>query len=147
MQKECVYVCQGHMVAKGTYTELQQSGVDFTSLLKKEEEEEQHQPPQDILGRSRTLSQNSALSQTSSVHSAKDGDQLPVSILTLLSLPWLPTCLCSEWNQMFCIQPLRTEPYSVYSVYSDACSLITPMSPSPVTPSSHLCSSHFALYK
>uniref|UniRef100_A0A8C4HL03 Multidrug resistance-associated protein 4 n=1 Tax=Dicentrarchus labrax TaxID=13489 RepID=A0A8C4HL03_DICLA len=69
---------EGHMVAKGTYTELQQSGLDFTSLLKKEEEEEQQQP-QDILPRMRTLSQNSVLSHTSSVHSVKDGDQLPVS--------------------------------------------------------------------
>lgn len=63
------------MVAKGTYTELQQSGVDFTSLLKKEEEEEQQQPPQDVIARRRTLSQNSV---ASSVHSVKDGDQLPV---------------------------------------------------------------------
>ncbi|XP_071321050.1 ATP-binding cassette sub-family C member 4-like [Trachinotus anak] len=72
---------EGHMVAKGTYTELQQSGVDFTSLLKKEEEEEQQQqqqqPPPDTPTRSRTLSQNSVLSQASSVHSVKDGDQLP----------------------------------------------------------------------
>lgn len=75
------------MVAKGKYTDLQRSGVDFTSLLK--EEEEQQQPPQDIQVRSRTLSQNSVLSQTSSVHSAKDGDQLPVSSRTLLPLPWL----------------------------------------------------------
>lgn len=67
------------MVAKGTYAELQQSGVDFASLLKKDEEEEQQQPPQDVGGRCRTLSQNSVLSQTSSVNSAKDGDQLPVS--------------------------------------------------------------------
>lgn len=67
------------MVAKGTYAELQQSGVDFTSLLKEEEEEQQQQqPPQDDLIRSRTLSQNSVLSQTSSVHSVKDGDHLPV---------------------------------------------------------------------
>lgn len=73
-----LFVCtlQGHIVAKGTYTELQQSGVDFTSLLKEEEEEQQ--PPQDIPARSRTLSQNSLLSQTSSVHSVKDGDHLPV---------------------------------------------------------------------
>ncbi|CAJ1086990.1 multidrug resistance-associated protein 4 [Xyrichtys novacula] len=69
---------EGHMVAKGTYTELQQSGVDFTSLLKKEEEEEQQQPPpQDTQIRHRTLSQNSVLSQTSSMHSVKDGDYLP----------------------------------------------------------------------
>ncbi|MED6275104.1 hypothetical protein CHARACLAT_023058, partial [Characodon lateralis] len=64
---------EGHMVAKGTYTELQRSGVDFTSLLKKEEEEEQQQlqPPQDVPDRRRTLS------QTSSVLSVKDGDHLP----------------------------------------------------------------------
>lgn len=63
------------MVKKGTYTELQQSGVDFTSLLKKEEEEEQQ--PADISPRRRTLSQNSVLSETS-VQSVKDGDQLLV---------------------------------------------------------------------
>ncbi|MEQ2181917.1 hypothetical protein GOODEAATRI_016590, partial [Goodea atripinnis] len=65
---------EGHMVAKGMYTELQRSGVDFTSLLKKEEEEEQQQlqPPQDVPDRRRTLS------QTSSVQSVKDGDHLPV---------------------------------------------------------------------
>ncbi|XP_041637493.1 multidrug resistance-associated protein 4 [Cheilinus undulatus] len=71
---------EGHMVAKGTYTELQQSGVDFTSLLKKEEEEEQQQQqqqPVEIPIRGRTLSQNSVLSQTSSMHSVKDGDYLP----------------------------------------------------------------------
>lgn len=67
------------MVAKGTYTELQQSGLDFTSLLKKEEEEEQQQPHHDTPIRTRALSQNSVLSQTSSVQSIKDGDQLPVS--------------------------------------------------------------------
>lgn len=69
------------MVAKGTYTELLQSGVDFASLLKKNEEEEQQQQPptpQDFPARGRTLSQISALSQTSSIQSGKDGDQLPV---------------------------------------------------------------------
>lgn len=78
------FFCQGHMVAKGTYTELQRSGVDFTSLLKKDEEEEQQQQPtpppptSEIPIRARTLSQTSALSQTSSVQSVKDGDHLPV---------------------------------------------------------------------
>uniref|UniRef100_A0A4W6DQY7 Cystic fibrosis transmembrane conductance regulator n=1 Tax=Lates calcarifer TaxID=8187 RepID=A0A4W6DQY7_LATCA len=75
---------EGHMVAKGTYMELQRSGVDFTSLLKKEEEEEQQLPPSDVPTRSRTLSQNSVLSQSSSVQSVKDGDQLPVGTLSLL---------------------------------------------------------------
>uniref|UniRef100_A0A3P9CNU7 Cystic fibrosis transmembrane conductance regulator n=1 Tax=Maylandia zebra TaxID=106582 RepID=A0A3P9CNU7_9CICH len=43
---QIVVLKEGHMVAKGTYTELQQSGLDFTSLLKKEEEEQQ-QPHHD----------------------------------------------------------------------------------------------------
>lgn len=65
------------MVAKGTYGELQQSGVDFTALLKKEEEEEQH-PTHDSHSRIRTLSQNSVVSTSSSLHSVKDGEHLPV---------------------------------------------------------------------
>lgn len=74
---QIVVLKEGHMVAKGTYTELQRSGVDFASLLKKDEEEEQQQqPPPDDLARSRTLSQNSVLSQDSSAQSVKDGDHL-----------------------------------------------------------------------
>ncbi|KAF3706362.1 Multidrug resistance-associated protein 4 [Channa argus] len=80
---QIVVLKEGHMVAKGTYTELQQSGVDFTSLLK--EEEEQQQPPQDIPARSRTLSQNSVLSQSSSVVSVKDGDQLPAEPVQMVA--------------------------------------------------------------
>ncbi|XP_029516330.2 ATP-binding cassette sub-family C member 4-like isoform X1 [Oncorhynchus nerka] len=71
---------EGHMVARGTYSELQRSGVDFTSLLKREEEgpqapgaETESRSP-----RSRTLSQNSVVSHTSSTRSVKDGtEQLP----------------------------------------------------------------------
>uniref|UniRef100_A0A672ZTF0 ATP-binding cassette, sub-family C (CFTR/MRP), member 4 n=1 Tax=Sphaeramia orbicularis TaxID=375764 RepID=A0A672ZTF0_9TELE len=74
---QIIVLKEGHMVGKGTYTELQRSGVDFTSLLKKDEEEEQQPPPQDLPIRNRTLSQNSVLSHTSSMHSVKDGDQLP----------------------------------------------------------------------
>ncbi|XP_077453167.1 ATP-binding cassette sub-family C member 4 isoform X4 [Stigmatopora argus] len=75
---------EGHMVAKGTYTELQRSGVDFTSLLKKDEEDESHQSLSDVSSRSRTLSQNSIRSQTSSVHSIQDGDNLmPEPVLTV----------------------------------------------------------------
>ncbi|XP_014196479.2 ATP-binding cassette subfamily C member 4, partial [Haplochromis burtoni] len=73
---QIVVLKEGHMVAKGTYMELQQSGLDFTSLLKKEEEEQQ-QTHHDTPTRTRTLSQNSVLSQTSSVQSIKDEDQLP----------------------------------------------------------------------
>ncbi|XP_033832973.1 ATP-binding cassette sub-family C member 4-like [Periophthalmus magnuspinnatus] len=74
---QLVVLKEGHMVAKGTYTDLQHSGLDFTSLLQMEEEEESHTPAPDTQIRTRTLSQNSVLSQASSVHSAKDGDQLP----------------------------------------------------------------------
>lgn len=92
---------QGHMVAKGTYEELQQSGVDFTSLLKEEEEEEQlQQPPSEGHARSRTLSENSVRSQTSSVHSVKDGDNLPVRI------PPPPVAPASRG------QPIRTSVFS-----------------------------------
>uniref|UniRef100_A0A8C7D982 Cystic fibrosis transmembrane conductance regulator n=1 Tax=Oncorhynchus kisutch TaxID=8019 RepID=A0A8C7D982_ONCKI len=68
---------EGHMVARGTYSELQRSGVDFTSLLKREEEgpqapgaETESRSP-----RSRTLSQNSVVSHTSSIRSVKDGTE------------------------------------------------------------------------
>uniref|UniRef100_A0A3P9MLX9 ATP-binding cassette, sub-family C (CFTR/MRP), member 4 n=1 Tax=Oryzias latipes TaxID=8090 RepID=A0A3P9MLX9_ORYLA len=76
---------EGHMVARGTYTELLQSGVDFASLLKKEEEEEEQQLlPKDFSARERSLSQISALSQTSSVQSVKDGDQLPAETVQMV---------------------------------------------------------------
>uniref|UniRef100_A0A674ET19 Cystic fibrosis transmembrane conductance regulator n=1 Tax=Salmo trutta TaxID=8032 RepID=A0A674ET19_SALTR len=72
---------EGHMVARGTYSELQRSGVDFTSLLKREEEGPQA-PGVETESRSpcsRTLSQNSVVSHTSSIRSVKDGtEQLPV---------------------------------------------------------------------
>ncbi|XP_054637117.1 multidrug resistance-associated protein 4 isoform X3 [Dunckerocampus dactyliophorus] len=73
---QIVVLKEGHMVAQGTYAELQQSGVDFTSLLKKDEEEEAQQSPKDLSPRNRTLSQNSVRSQTSSVHSVQDGEHL-----------------------------------------------------------------------
>uniref|UniRef100_A0A673LSB8 Multidrug resistance-associated protein 4 n=1 Tax=Sinocyclocheilus rhinocerous TaxID=307959 RepID=A0A673LSB8_9TELE len=70
---------EGHMVARGTYSELQRSGVDFTSLLKKDVEEEGEKGEAPRSPRSRTLSQNSVRSHSSSVLSVKDeSDQLPV---------------------------------------------------------------------
>uniref|UniRef100_A0AAY4E1J1 Multidrug resistance-associated protein 4 n=1 Tax=Denticeps clupeoides TaxID=299321 RepID=A0AAY4E1J1_9TELE len=76
---------EGHMVARGTYTELLQSGLDFTSLLKRDEDEEPTSPgtdappgPRSRASRSRTMSQNSVRSHTSSLQSFQDGaDQLP----------------------------------------------------------------------
>uniref|UniRef100_A0A8C7TMN9 Cystic fibrosis transmembrane conductance regulator n=1 Tax=Oncorhynchus mykiss TaxID=8022 RepID=A0A8C7TMN9_ONCMY len=74
---------EGHMVARGTYSELQRSGVDFTSLLKREEEGPQA-PGVETECRSpcsRTLSQNSEVSHTSSIRSVKDGtEQLPTVV-------------------------------------------------------------------
>uniref|UniRef100_A0A674EUC4 Cystic fibrosis transmembrane conductance regulator n=1 Tax=Salmo trutta TaxID=8032 RepID=A0A674EUC4_SALTR len=74
---------EGHMVARGTYSELQRSGVDFTSLLKREEEGPQA-PGVETESRSpcsRTLSQNSVVSHTSSIRSVKDGtEQLPTVV-------------------------------------------------------------------
>uniref|UniRef100_A0A8C8IYD1 Cystic fibrosis transmembrane conductance regulator n=1 Tax=Oncorhynchus tshawytscha TaxID=74940 RepID=A0A8C8IYD1_ONCTS len=64
---------EGHMVARGTYSELQRSGVDFTSLLKREEEGPQA-PGVETESRSpcsRTLSQNSEVSHTTSIRSAE----------------------------------------------------------------------------
>uniref|UniRef100_A0A674ESQ6 Cystic fibrosis transmembrane conductance regulator n=1 Tax=Salmo trutta TaxID=8032 RepID=A0A674ESQ6_SALTR len=64
---------EGHMVARGTYSELQRSGVDFTSLLKREEEGPQA-PGVETESRSpcsRTLSQNSVVSHTSSIRSTE----------------------------------------------------------------------------
>uniref|UniRef100_A0A671RXU6 Multidrug resistance-associated protein 4 n=1 Tax=Sinocyclocheilus anshuiensis TaxID=1608454 RepID=A0A671RXU6_9TELE len=58
---------EGHMVARGTYSELLRSGVDFTSLLKKDEEEEGEKGEAPRSPRSRTLSQNSVRSHSSSV--------------------------------------------------------------------------------
>ncbi|XP_062383443.1 multidrug resistance-associated protein 4 isoform X2 [Sardina pilchardus] len=83
---------EGHMVAKGTFLELQNSGVDFTSLLKSEEEEEAT-PSADgsqnatlKSARSRTLSQNSVRSQASSLHSVQDAsDSLPAEHVHTMS--------------------------------------------------------------
>uniref|UniRef100_A0A8K9V0A2 Multidrug resistance-associated protein 4 n=1 Tax=Oncorhynchus mykiss TaxID=8022 RepID=A0A8K9V0A2_ONCMY len=64
---------EGHMVARGTFTELQGSGLDFTSLLKKDEEDEEEgkgEPaPGTLTGSPHTLSQSSMPSLSSSMHS------------------------------------------------------------------------------
>uniref|UniRef100_A0A3B1IZ97 Cystic fibrosis transmembrane conductance regulator n=1 Tax=Astyanax mexicanus TaxID=7994 RepID=A0A3B1IZ97_ASTMX len=77
---------EGHMVARGTYSELLRSGVDFASLLKKDEEEEQQTVGTVISSRTRTLSQNSVRSRTSSLMSEKDdGEQLPAEPVQTLA--------------------------------------------------------------
>uniref|UniRef100_A0A3B5LMU4 ATP-binding cassette, sub-family C (CFTR/MRP), member 4 n=1 Tax=Xiphophorus couchianus TaxID=32473 RepID=A0A3B5LMU4_9TELE len=64
-----VVLKEGQMVAKGTYSELQCSGVDFTSLLKEDQDEErQDMTPLPGTGSSFhcTLSDNSSMSSFSS---------------------------------------------------------------------------------
>ncbi|XP_054998160.1 ATP-binding cassette sub-family C member 4 isoform X1 [Sorex araneus] len=64
----------GEMVQKGTYTEFQNSGIDFGSLLKKENEEAEHSPlPGTPPLKKRTFSESSLWSQHSSPPSLKDG--------------------------------------------------------------------------
>uniref|UniRef100_A0A674ELT9 Multidrug resistance-associated protein 4 n=1 Tax=Salmo trutta TaxID=8032 RepID=A0A674ELT9_SALTR len=69
---------EGHVVARGTYSELQHSGVNFTSLLKRDEEEEpqtnnNHSVVKHAFSQNSISSQNSEVSHTSSMHSVKDG--------------------------------------------------------------------------
>ncbi|KAG7502092.1 Multidrug resistance-associated 4 [Solea senegalensis] len=83
---------EGQMVARGTYSELQRSGLDFTSLLKEEEEgqEDEKQGTSPIPAavsshsRSRTISLNSLSSKSSlcsSRYSLIDGvDPLAVAV-------------------------------------------------------------------
>ncbi|KAL2087480.1 hypothetical protein ACEWY4_016308 [Coilia grayii] len=81
---------EGQMVAKGTFLELQRSGVDFTTLLKTEEEDESAPAAEGSTlksARSRTLSQNSVRSQTSSVQSSVQdiSDTLPAEQVQTIS--------------------------------------------------------------
>uniref|UniRef100_A0A8C8HTG5 Multidrug resistance-associated protein 4 n=1 Tax=Oncorhynchus tshawytscha TaxID=74940 RepID=A0A8C8HTG5_ONCTS len=74
---------EGHVVGRGTYSELQHSGVDFTSLLKRDEEEPQtnnnHSVVKHAFSQNSISSWNSVVSHTSSMHSVKDGaEQLSV---------------------------------------------------------------------
>ena len=59
---------QGNVVAQGSYTDLQRSGLDFTSLLKHEEEGEEMSEK----SRSRRVSCISGHNE--------DADQLPVGL-------------------------------------------------------------------
>uniref|UniRef100_A0A8C8HBE8 Multidrug resistance-associated protein 4 n=1 Tax=Oncorhynchus tshawytscha TaxID=74940 RepID=A0A8C8HBE8_ONCTS len=62
---------EGHVVGRGTYSELQHSGVDFTSLLKRDEEEPQtnnnHSVVKHAFSQNSISSWNSVVSHTSSM--------------------------------------------------------------------------------
>lgn len=68
---------QGHMVTRGTYSELQGSGLDFASLLKEDEdgpEEERQEVPAARCSRALSnYSMSSMSSLSSSRHSLMDG--------------------------------------------------------------------------
>ncbi|XP_035860385.1 multidrug resistance-associated protein 4-like isoform X3 [Sander lucioperca] len=81
---QIVVLKQGQMMARGTYSELQSSGLDFTTLLKKEEEEEGQDRerqgatpiPWTVSRFPHTLSDNSMSSMSSlssSLYSLSDG--------------------------------------------------------------------------
>ncbi|XP_054470688.1 ATP-binding cassette sub-family C member 4-like [Anoplopoma fimbria] len=86
---QIVVLKQGQMVASGTYSELQGSGLDFTSLLKEEdglEEERQGVTPISgtVSGLPRTLSDNSMSSQSSlssSRHTLIEGAEPPAVVV------------------------------------------------------------------
>ncbi|XP_014028862.1 ATP-binding cassette sub-family C member 4 [Salmo salar] len=82
---------EGHMVARGTFTELQGSGLDFTSLLKKDEEDEvegkggTEPAPGTLTGSPHTLSQSSMPSlSSSSMHSVIEGVDQPEPVQHML---------------------------------------------------------------
>ncbi|XP_014851229.1 PREDICTED: multidrug resistance-associated protein 4 isoform X5 [Poecilia mexicana] len=81
---QIVVLKEGQMVAKGTYSELQCSGIDFTSLLKEDQDEErQDVTPLPGTGSSfhYTLSDNSSMSSlSSSRYSLIDGGGDPLAL-------------------------------------------------------------------
>lgn len=101
--------CQGQMVARGTYSELQGSGLDFFSLLREEEgQEEERQSTTSIPGIVshclHTLSDNSMSSMSSlasSRYSLIEGAE-PLTMVGVLRL------LC------FLIRPLEGRRYSPF---------------------------------
>uniref|UniRef100_H3DQA7 ATP binding cassette subfamily C member 4 (PEL blood group) n=1 Tax=Tetraodon nigroviridis TaxID=99883 RepID=H3DQA7_TETNG len=74
---EIVVLKEGHVVARGTYTELQGSGLDFTSLLTEEEGQEEKQDPRTIplFHGHHDNSASSLSSLSSSQHSLFDGGE------------------------------------------------------------------------
>ncbi|KAE8299274.1 Multidrug resistance-associated protein 4 [Larimichthys crocea] len=80
---QIVVLKEGQMLACGTYSELQGSGIDFTSLLKEEEgqEERRSTTPISVSRYPHTLSDNSSMSSlSSSRYSLIDGAE-PLSVV------------------------------------------------------------------
>ncbi|XP_069558741.1 ATP-binding cassette sub-family C member 4-like [Brachyistius frenatus] len=71
---QIVVLKEGQMVSRGTYSELQGSGLDFTTLLKEDKDQEEERsdtntvPVPPVPGTPQTLSDNSSMSSLSSSH-------------------------------------------------------------------------------
>uniref|UniRef100_A0A4W5PPM5 Multidrug resistance-associated protein 4 n=1 Tax=Hucho hucho TaxID=62062 RepID=A0A4W5PPM5_9TELE len=99
---------EGHMVVRGTFPELQGSGLDFTSLLKKDEEDEEEgkggtEPaPGTLTGSPHTLSQSSMPSLSSSMHSVMEGVDQPEVGNCVVNPPPSHFCLRAH-TFLFCL--------------------------------------------
>ncbi|XP_038673881.1 multidrug resistance-associated protein 4 [Scyliorhinus canicula] len=85
---EILILKEGRVVEKGNFKQLLNSGVDFSSLLKRDEEDEQtdsHSATK--VTKERTLSQTSVLSLGSSTQSHKEGSFEPVGEPVLSTVP------------------------------------------------------------
>ncbi|XP_044222047.1 ATP-binding cassette sub-family C member 4-like isoform X2 [Thunnus albacares] len=100
---QIVVLKQGQVVAQGTYSELQRSGLDLTSLLKEDEgQEEERQGTTPIPGTvsrcPHTLSDNSMSSMSSlssSRYSLIEGTE-PLAVVTFVLQDWWLACWASE---------------------------------------------------
>ncbi|XP_067459760.1 ATP-binding cassette sub-family C member 4-like isoform X2 [Thunnus thynnus] len=100
---QIVVLKQGQVVARGTYSELQRSGLDLTSLLKEDEgQEEERQGTTPIPGTvsrcPHTLSDNSMSSMSSlssSRYSLIEGTE-PLAVVTFVLQDWWLACWASE---------------------------------------------------
>nr|XP_057938958.1 ATP-binding cassette sub-family C member 4-like isoform X2 [Doryrhamphus excisus] len=76
---QIIVLKEGQMAASGTYSELQNSGLDFSSLLKEEESPEERRSATPTPGNTRTLSDNSISSLSSSHYSLMEEEPLALA--------------------------------------------------------------------
>lgn len=112
------------MLACGTYSELQGSGIDFTSLLKEEEgqEERQSTTPISVSRYPHTLSDNSMSSMSSlssSRYSLIDGTE-PLAVVGTCETFKHAFIVISLWVKACCAfhQPLEGRRYSPFPCHS-----------------------------
>lgn len=106
------------MLACGTYSELQGSGIDFTSLLKEEEgqEERRSTTPISVSRYPHTLSDNSSMSSlSSSRYSLIDGAE-PLAVVGTCETFKHTFIVISLWMKACCAfhRPLEGRRYSLF---------------------------------